>query len=248
MDGRNVLSLVLAGLLAGASTAAAPTPPRAVNPAAPDAPIVMRRDTSGKVTIELAEPGVAVRKTFDGTSVVTTLVAGKEQVAITLGSDKLSISAGGTRWSASLAELHTLETAVGALRASKAVDAGRRLLERTILRPDSIEGNAMLLTRALLGTILGDGTSTQEYQRWAMTRTQGARIERAQKHEHGPGECWDEYSIEAIRIASNYIDCAQLCHWKGWWCMAGCGLIYNIRAEGAFMWFMKCNGGFYLHG
>jgi hypothetical protein len=245
MDGRNVLSFVLAGLLAGAGAASAATPCVA-ELAAPDAPIVTRRDVPGKVTIELVEQGVSIRKTFDGLSVVTTLAAGKEQVVITLTADAVAIAANGKRWRAPLAELHSLEAAGDALRSSKVVNAAQRLLERTVLRPNSIEGNAMLLTRAFLGTILGDASPTQEYQRWA-TASRDSRVVRAQ-HEHGPGECWDLYSIEAVRIATNYVDCGSTCHWKGWWCLASCGLIYNIRAEGAFMWFMKCNGGFFLHG
>jgi hypothetical protein len=248
MDGRNVLSLVAVGLLVCTGTAAAATPCAVDAVSVADPAIVVRRDASGLATIELADNGVSVRKAYQGGSVKTTITAGRQQIVIALNGGEVAITSGGRTWKAATSNLETLEEAAAVLRNSAVVRAARALLDRTPLRPDSIGGNAMLLTKALLGSISGDSASSAEHQRWAQSAARRPQIVRAMQQGMGPGDCWDMYSDEALRIASNYVDCGQACSWKGFWCLLSCGFIYDIRAEGAFMWYMKCNGGFYLNG
>ncbi len=131
------------------------------------------------------------------------------------------------------------------LRHSSAAIAAKRLLDRSVLRPDILEGNALLLTRALLGSMWGESNGTVQYQHWAQTAAAPAKVVKARLAE-GPGACWDSYAAEAIRIMDDYTQCGSGCGWSGYFCLGACGLIYDLRAEGAFMWFMKCSGGFYV--
>ena len=102
-----------------------------------------------------------------------------------------------------------------------------------------------MLTKALLGSFFGENTGTAEYQQWATESVNKPRVTRAALSD-GPGECWDKYAAEAIRIMNDWIQCANSCEWTGFFCMNGCGFIYDIRAEAAFMWFFSCNGKFFV--
>jgi hypothetical protein len=239
MDGRKVLCLMAAVLLghAGLSWAA---------DAATQAKIASKRDAAGQLTIELKGRDATVRKTFAGRTSKTTLVSGVHLITIAMSGDDVTITAPEKVWRGSAAVPESLAQAANYLRQSTAAIAAKRLLDHTALAANTLEGNAMLLTKAFLGSIWGEDAGTVEYQQWAAGRVGRPRVTTVALATQGPGDCWDKYAAEAIRIMNDYVDCASSCNWRGFFCMNSCGLIYDIRAEGAFMWYMSCNGGFFV--
>jgi hypothetical protein len=54
---------------------------------------------------------------------------------------------------------------------------------------------------------------------------------------NGPGDCWDAYVEEAIEAYLEYEDCMAQ---QAWWDLLA--TIYDIRAIGAFSWWITCVG------
>jgi hypothetical protein len=258
MGGKKVMWVVAVGVLCRAGAALASTSACAVDArvAAPEeravgsdrsgALIDVRRGTAGRLIVELKDRNVSVRREFIRGASTTILRSGSRQLSIRLSPNDMMVIDGDKTISGSLLVKDSLEEPVKYLRESSVVRAARALLDRSTLNADSFDGNALLLTRALLAAVTGDSTPTREYQSWAAAKIKEPRVVRAQAK--GPGQCWDMYAAEAMRIINDYIDCANSCNWSGWFCMSACGFLYDIRAEAAFMWFIDCSGGFFVAG
>jgi hypothetical protein len=243
-----VIAVVLmcrAGAVFGAGLACVADSPRSMA-VTTGAAIDVRQEQSGKVVVELKSKEASVRREFARGSSTTVLSGGGHQLTIRLTSSGIRVSDGKKTMSGDVGHKDSLQTPVTYLRQSPIVRAARTLLDGAALNADTFEGNALLLTRALLASVAGDSTPTVEYQAWAASKIKEPRVVRAQAK--GPGQCWDLYASEAMRIINDYIDCANSCNWAGWFCMGGCGFLYDIRAEAAFMWFIDCSGGFFVAG
>ena len=203
------------------------------------------RESSGNVVISLVGRDATVRKVLSPDRSVLTLSAGPQQVEIALAGHEVVVSTPEKVWRGSASDQESLSQAAAYLRQSTPGIAAKRLLDHALLRPDTFEGNTLLLSKGLLESFWGERDAIAEYQRWAAARVQASRVKRVMVSD-GPGDCWDKYAAEAIRIMNDYIDCGNACGWKGFICMNSCGFIYDIRAEGAFMWYMRCNGGFFV--
>jgi hypothetical protein len=262
MSGKNVLWIATAALLGTATVSWAATAACAADQGSArsaaggaferttvdpitNAKIVGRRDASGQVTIELKGSDASIRKTFAGGTSKTVLASGEHHITIAISRDNVTVTTPQKVWRGSAVVPESLTQAAAYLRQSTAAIAAKRLLDRTALSGDSFEGNALMLTRAFLGSVWGEDGGTSEHQQWAAGRVGKVRVTRAALAD-GPGECWDKYAAEAIRIMNDYIECGTSCNWRGYFCLGSCGFIYNIRAEAAFMWFFSCNGGFFV--
>ncbi len=58
----------------------------------------------------------------------------------------------------------------------------------------------------------------------------------------GPGDCWDVYVEEAIEAYIEYEECMSDEQWWDLWGQTGCAAIYEMRAIGAFSWWVSCVG------
>jgi hypothetical protein len=125
------------------------------------------------------------------------------------------------------------------------------LLARVTDGPGTFAGQSLLLTRSILELGTGTTAALNEHREWVAE--QAAAKARAVKpaltvtritwKTQGPGDCWDIYAAEAIRIAEDFEDCTEDLRWYEAHLWAGCSLIYAVRAEGAMAWFIACNGG-----
>lgn len=260
MDGKKMLCLT-AGLILGctasgwaatpgcaavaqsAITATAPLTRAATNPAS-NARISVQRDVSGRITVELVGSEGSIRKTFANGATTTTFALGGHHVTITLNGDRITVTAPDHVWHGSAADPESFTQPAAYLRQSTAAIAAKELLDSTELRPDTFEGNALLLTKALLGSLWGESAGTTEYQAWVADRLRRGRVVKASLLA-GAGECWDKYAAEAARLVNEYADCARGCNWR-FWCLEGCGATYYIRAEAAFMAYLGCSGGLFI--
>jgi hypothetical protein len=55
-----------------------------------------------------------------------------------------------------------------------------------------------------------------------------------------PTECWDLYAKEAILAYIEYEECVKDLAWYELLDLTACAAIYDIRAMGAFSWWMRC--------
>ena len=55
-----------------------------------------------------------------------------------------------------------------------------------------------------------------------------------------PTDCWNAYSKEAIAAYIEYEECMKPLSWWEFLDEAACATVYDMRAIGAFSWWMKC--------
>lgn len=221
----------------------APVSGKTIDPAT-GATIEWRRGLSGQVTVKLTSDDVSIHRVFNRGSAETTLNSHGKRLTILVASSNIVISTPDGSWYGTTLAPETLSGGIEYVRESPAARAAKDLLDRVALRANVIQDHALLLTRGLLRTIYGESTGVTDHQRWARTTVERPRVVRA-RLPGGPGECWNLYAAEAIRIANDLTSCATDCGFR-LWCGRGCGFLYEIRAEAAFMWFMSCSGGFYV--
>ena len=230
--------------------------------AAADSPTVrVTRPAAGRIVLDVADDTVAVRKELTADRSVVTLTTAKDRLSITVHRGVLTIS--GPRGAMTMDAGRGLESDrfVMALQQSEAAARARTLLAGLKEGPSTFVGQSMLLTRAILEVGSGSVNALNQHQRWVAeraaqmpvpTRWQGgpklvlaSYLDAGQR---GPGECWDLYEKEALRIAKDFADCTEDLRWYEAHLWAACSLIYTVRAEGAMAWFIACNGGVPFQG
>ncbi len=192
------------------------------------------------VSIEVADPSVAIRRHIADQKSITTLTTRDETVTMEVDSSRWAVILPTGRLEGQIAQRETLAPLAAALAGSRSADAALRLLSRLSLNPGSFSGHALLLTRALLQSLRGDQTGVAELVRWTTDRATHAGAVPAGLPTDGPLYCWNTYAIAAVQVNQDYRDCYDDC---GSWhlaCKLGCATVYDLRAEGAFAWWMKC--------
>ena len=225
--------------------------------AAADSPTVrVTRPVAGRIVLDVADDTVAVRKEMTADRSVVTMTTAKDRLSITVRRGTLIVSGPGGAV--------TMEPGAGGdadrlqmlLQRSDAAARARTLLAKVSEGPNSFAGQSVLLTRAILEMGTGSVNALNQHQQWVAERaaqrpvpieTQGGprvtRVAYLAGAQRGPGDCWDLYSKEAIRIAEDFAECTDDLRWYEVHKWAGCSLIYAVRSEGAMAWFISCNGG-----
>jgi hypothetical protein len=114
------------------------------------------------------------------------------------------------------------------------------------LTADSPLRQTLLSTRAFLLASAGDDSGASEIARsirqLEMARRGAGYIRTAGQDLTGPSVCWTLYAVEAIAAYIEYEGCMDS---EEWWDILGqisCAVIYDIRAIGAFAWWLSCVG------
>jgi hypothetical protein len=202
--------------------------------------IRLESGTPGHMTVDVTDGNTSIHKDLQGRTSMTTVAAGGERVSIAFDGKDLQVTGLAQPLRGSMTEPDSLSFAITSLRSNPAVRSAVALLDRLALEPDTPEGNALLLTRALLGS----APSARKIQEWAHRMSAQPKVVRVAQS-RGPGQCWDDYSGEALRIFDDYSECFAGCRWYQPFCEQTCEGIYALRSEMAFMWYFNCNGPFY---
>jgi hypothetical protein len=107
--------------------------------------------------------------------------------------------------------------------------------------PDAPMRVMLFSTRVLLQAGEPDDTTKADAARWvesARTRMR-AGITRI-SIDDGPGDCWAKYAAEAIAAYMEYEDCMGNVRWWDLLGPAACAIVYDMRALGAFSWWIGC--------
>jgi len=193
------------------------------------------------VSVEIEDGSVLIRKEIaDGTS-LTTVVSGEERISVALGRGGLVVTSGAGRISADREHPEQLEAARGVVSRSAAVGRATTLLGKLASGPDSPLRHAVRVTRAMLLSAAGHKAGAQELSSWARAAREKLQVMRVSLEE-GPGECWLLYALEAIAAYMEYEDCMANEQWWDIFGMIACAFIYDLRALGAFSWWITCVG------
>jgi len=227
--------------------------------AAADRPDVrVTRPGGGRIVLTVADDTVAVRKDIATDRSVVTITTSTDSLILTVRRGVLTVSGPGGMIATAGAGTADDDRLLAVLQRSEVADRARQLLARVAASPDTFVGQSLLLTQSILEVGSGSATALTQHQRWVSGRAAAlaARPGLAQGRptvfraawsdavqDRTPGECWDIYSKEALRIADDFSECTDDLRWYEAHKWAGCSLIYTIRAEAAMAWFISCSGG-----
>lgn len=218
--------------------------------------VVMSRGAGGRVFVEVAEPGVTVRKELGpGTSLVT-ITTPKDELQIRVAGRQMTVSTPGGTATIATGRTEEVGQLLAVLQRSDAAARGLALLKRVPFDGRHVGQQTLLMTRAVLEVSSGFSPAMAMHRDWALRereRLQSTRAARpvivkaglaaADQNPNGPGECWDKYAEEAARVADDFVQCTSGLKWYNVIDWTGCFLLYTVRAEGAVLWYVNCLGG-----
>jgi hypothetical protein len=232
-----------ATLTGGSLAAAAPAPKNVVQRIKdPGTGLEVRVEQAraGDVAFEINDRDVTVRRELSADRLVTTVSTRGETIAFALDRSGLLVSSphGRVRLMASNPEAG--RAVVQWMAASPAMHRATALLARVHLGAGSAVGHTLMLTRAFLLSATGERDAALTQLREARASLETVRV--APARFDGPGDCWDAYAREAIAAIDEYQSCMRGAAWYDLAGQASCGAIYDMRAIGAFSWWVSCVG------
>ena len=201
--------------------------------------------------IEVATPSLRVTKSVSGQRVVTRMSEGTEQLVISLDHDTLAVSSPAGRVTAPRSDHEKLERGRQLIAGSAVGRHAAALIGKMGFGSATPVQPMLLTTRAFILAAAGDD-GRRELRQWASeAKARSASVARTkvswsdQEKESTsktmtPTECWDAYAKEAIAAYMEYEECMKD---QAWWDLlgqAGCATVYDMRAVGAFSWWLKC--------
>jgi hypothetical protein len=202
--------------------------------------------------IEVATPRLKVTKSVVGQRVVTRMTEGAEQLVISLDRDTLAVTSAAGRVTAPRGDREKLERGRQLISGSAVGRHAAALIGQMGFGSGTPVQPMLLTTRAFILAAAGDDGGNRELSRWAKEAkarsSSVARVKVIWRDEEQdsvgkgmtPSDCWDAYAKEAIAAYMEYEECMKD---QSWWNIAGqmgCATIYDMRAIGAFSWWLKC--------
>jgi hypothetical protein len=235
---------LMAGLVVGAEARADASRERVlqrgIDPVT-GAEITVSRADSGLVTIDVRTSDVRVRKQIAAARSTTTVATASDELVIDFDRTRLSVSRGGTRIDVTPEHQERMAAARSLITQSTAAGRAARLLGQIGLRADAPTRVMLLSTRVLLQAGNPDpSTRADAAHLIESARTRTGRVTRVALEEDGPTDCWNKYAAEAIAAYMEYEDCMKQVKWYDLFGPAACALVYDMRALGAFSWWLGC--------
>jgi hypothetical protein len=196
---------------------------------------------SDAVTIETGNGRVSIAKRMTLGRSETTIASGAEAVGIVVEQGDVRVRRQGRTVSFAALDAAALPLEQAALRTSRPIVEARALLARMNLTGDTPTAQALGLTQALLGLIVGDASVVAAYRNAAAARARAPRLEPA-GFQVGPLACWDIYNRDAIKIWDDFIACKKDLNWYDFLGAYSCDAIYILQAEMAMDWLYMCEG------
>ena len=202
--------------------------------------------------IEVVTPALMVIKSISGNRVVTRLSEGGDQLVISMDRDTMAVSTGAVNVTAARTDRGRLERGRQLIAASRVGRHAAALIGKLGLRSETPIQPLLLTTRAFILAAAGDGDGGRDLARWARQTAVAASArpvalkvawtgqEKEQDKGMTPTDCWNAYTKEAIAAYIEYEDCMRDLKWWQFLDEAACAAIYDMRAIGAFSWWMKC--------
>jgi hypothetical protein len=195
----------------------------------------------GEGEFEIANQTVSIRKRVTKRESLTTVRSAGEEITVALTPTKLVARSAGQELVITTAAREESEALRAWLGDSPAVRRAIALLGAVHVPVNSPLTVTLAMTRLQLQAMSGDVAPGRDARELAKRILAQASTLRA-GDEEGPTECWVQYAKEAIQAWIEYEQCVDGTNWYDVLGLAGCLAVYDIRAIGAFSWWMTCVG------
>jgi hypothetical protein len=198
--------------------------------------VSVSQDKPGSVTVEARDSSVTVRRQLTKDRMQTIVTTSTERVVFTIDAAGLSVTSGRRQLRVSPAHPEAGLEIERLLQTSAALGRADLLLGRVKLSAASPVGHTFNLTRAFLLSVAGRRDEAAGVAQAARAELRTARVIDAR---FGPDDCWNEYVKEAVSAYDEFVDCQRHSTFDF---LNSCTLIYDMRAIGAFSWWVSCVG------
>lgn len=232
--------LIAGGLSLTPEAVAAQTTRRVLDPPT-DASIKITRRLPGTATVEVIDGRIHIRKDVLVGRSITTITSGHDRISLTIDRAGIVVMTPSGTAATRLKEPESINAVTEMLAQSAAGTDGRLLLARLRLDPGSVEGQALSMTRALLESVATGQADPVAVSRWTNFGAHGARPVPVGL---GPtaADCWNSYVSSATQTANTYVNCYYSVPWYDVPDRLGCAALYDIEAEGDWLWYLNCVG------
>lgn len=235
-----IAALLLLGAAYGAPKAAAQPSRPAATPTTGVSIRVTRR-LPGNATVEVTDGHVSIRKDVLVGRSITTITSGRDRVSLTIDRTGIIVMTPTGIATTRLKQPEAINDVTALLQQSPAAADGRLLLARVRLDLKSVEGQALWLTRALLDSMASGQADPVVIGQWTALGRRGVRPVPVGL---GPtaADCWNSYVSSATQTANTYVNCYYSSPWYDVLDRLGCAALYDIEAEGDWIWYLNCVG------
>jgi hypothetical protein len=202
---------------------------------------VFKTESGNRVEVET--PALRVQREMAGTKIVTTIRENSQDLTVSFDRGVLMVVTPTARVRAQRDQPDRLEAARELIASSPSVRHALSLIQRLGFGPNTPVLPLLVTTKAFLATVLGQPASQAIDRSWTTPASSGARIVKAStgvEQSQSPTDCWNAYAKEAIAAWIELEDCVKDLRWYEFLDQAACSVIYDMRAIGAFSWWMKC--------
>ena len=212
---------------------------------------VFKTSTGGRIEVET--PDLRITKSVAGSTVVTTMrdAGGRDALVLSLDDKALAVTTPAASVRAGRTDRERLERARLLVAGSAVGKRAATLIARLGFGQATPIQPMLLTTRAFILAAAGEGAGRRNLSRpvaagperaagGGLTLKAGWQEKDSTSKTMTPSDCWKEYSKEAIAA---YIEYEQCMADQAWWDILGqmgCATVYDMRAIGAFSWWLKC--------
>ena len=243
-----VLPVLIAAMAATASPAAAADRivHHAIDRATGAVVRVVQTSTGNRVEVESA--GLLVSRQIAATKVTTVIRDQRDELVVSFERGRLTVNSPAGRLSATPAQIAQMAAARRLIDAFPGSRKALSMINKLGFGPEVPVLPLLVTTRSFLQAVtMGavapvDNASSQR----RMDAATGVRVTKVafgqelKKQDRTPTECWDAYTKEAILAYTEYEDCVKDLAWYEILDLTACAAIYDVRALGAFSWWMRC--------
>jgi hypothetical protein len=250
----NVRTCVLTGLIAATAATASPAAAadrilhHAIDRTTGAVVRVVQTSTGNRVEVESA--GLLVSRQIAATKVTTVIRDQRDELVVSFERGRLTVSSPAGRLSATQAQITQMAAARRLIDAFPGSRKALSLINKLSFGPEVPVLPLLVTTRSFLQAVTTAAVSPVEsasFQRRVDAVT-GVRLTRAaylqdsgkKSTDRTPTECWEAYAKEAIAAYMEYEDCVKDLAWYEFLDLTACATIYDVRALGAFSWWMRC--------
>jgi hypothetical protein len=194
--------------------------------------------------------GLRVSREVAATKVTTVIRDQRDELVVSFERGRLIVNSPAGRLSANPGQVAQMAAARRVIDAFPGSRKALSLINKLGFGPEVPVLPLLVTTRSFLQAVtMGavspvDNTSFQRRVDEAIgvrvTKVAFAQDSGKKSTDRTPTECWDAYTKEAIAAYIEYEQCVKDLAWYEFLDLTACATIYDVRAMGAFSWWMRC--------
>jgi len=200
--------------------------------------------------VEVESAGLSVSRQIAATKVTTVIRDQRAELTVSFERGRLTVKSPAGQLSATQSQVTQLAAARRLIDEFPGSRKALALINKLGFGPEVPVLPLLVTTRSFLQAVTTTPASAAD-QATFQQRVDAAAGVRVTKVAFGqdsgkkttdrtPTECWDAYTKEAIAAYIEYEQCVKDLAWYELLDMTACAAIYDVRAMGAFSWWMRC--------